>query len=585
MSVLFDYLTEEQRKELSPEEFGDPELRMFPILTQDDVDKAPLRVTSLDNATTITDRIKGIALRKGFKLPESWGESKTEEVGHSEFSANTDDKAGVGVAEFELDPTTAKDTEDGKYVYRTGKIFEAGQYPDKEFELSPEELCEAIAEFNPVDIDIEHMPSIMDGKIGKLEAVALASDGRSLIGTVKVPKWLDDNVLKDVQRKVSATWDRVTKRLTRLAFVRNPRVKDAVLLSENAGLFAAFMMNEYPENLEGVSQEQLAETVKRLLEENPEFASSPTWDGKYLMQGIHDTAARAGAVCVEDQKKFNELKEAGFVSAAEAKNIQQIHDTALRGGAVCKFVTTGSNGETSYYKDEEETIMGFKEIKTFLLGLPDDMSLDEVKEKANEKAELSADEKKASELAQREAALADAEKAFAEKEAALIAQAEETKTEEETVVEDTTDVVENSEPTEREKELEAELDELRMKDIVREAEKFADEEIRTERAFPAERPMMIAAFTKALKADAAGDDKVKFNNGKEEVEATNVELLKSLYAVRKPHNYTFEEVSEFGLNIAETEFTSDGVDSLLGDPAAQAKEYAAKKNKKAALGQ
>lgn len=577
MSVLFQYLTEKQRKELSPEEFGDPELRMFPILTQEDVDKAPLRVKALSNADIIAERIKAIATRKGFVVPEAWG---TSEVENSEFS-NDEEPRYDNVAEFELDASTAQDTEDGKYVYRTGKIFEAGQYPDKKFELSPEEMCEAIADFKPVDIDMEHMPTIMDGKIGKLEAVALASDGRSLIGTVKVPKWLDDNVLKDVQRKVSATWDRVTKRLTKLAFVRNPRVKDAVLLSENAGLFAAFMLNEYPENLEGVSQDQLKETVKQLLEENPEFASARTWDGKYLIQGIHDTAARAGAVCVENEKKFNELKEAGFVSAAEAKNIQQIHDTALRGGAVCNFMKS-DKGESSYYSDEKENIMSLKDIKNFLLNLPDDMSLEEVKEKA----ELSVEEQKAAALEKKEAELAEAEKALAEKEAALAAKEEELKATPAAEEEETTPEVENSdEPSEREKQLEAELAELRMKDIVREAESFADAEIRAERAFPAERPMMIAAFTKALQADKAGDEKVKFNNGKEDVEASNVELLKSLYAVRKPHNYTFEEVSEFGLNIAETDFANDGVDSVLGDAVQQAKEYAARKNRKLAASQ
>lgn len=41
-------------------------------------------------------------------------------------------------------------TPDGEFITRTGKIFEAGEYPDKKFSLTEEELDAAVASFTPV---------------------------------------------------------------------------------------------------------------------------------------------------------------------------------------------------------------------------------------------------------------------------------------------------------------------------------------------------------------------------------------------------------------------------------------------------
>lgn len=114
-------------------------------------------------------------------------------------------------------------------VLRGGKLFEAGDYADKQYSMTPEELAAAVANFRPVPLDLEHTPTVLDGKLGELRAVALGEDGRSLVGTVALPRWLDD-VLGGVT-KVSCTWDRATKQLAKLALVRNPRVADAAIMA------------------------------------------------------------------------------------------------------------------------------------------------------------------------------------------------------------------------------------------------------------------------------------------------------------------------------------------------------------------
>lgn len=129
-------------------------------------------------------------------------------------------------------------SEGGEVVLRKGKLFEAGEYPDKSFSLSEAELADAVANFTPVNVDLDHFPhmgiqTVLDNKLGQLQAVEVGADGKTLFGTVALPKWLD-NVLTDAERKVSCTWDRATKRLAGLALTLTPRVTDAALMSAYA---------------------------------------------------------------------------------------------------------------------------------------------------------------------------------------------------------------------------------------------------------------------------------------------------------------------------------------------------------------
>ncbi len=183
---------------------------------------------------------------------------------------------------------------DDEYVLRSGLLFRAGRYEDKDFEMTADELTAAVEKFdNPVPIDLEHMPTILDGKLG--EVLSISAFGDELHGVVKLPKWLDD-AIGSVPRKVSATWTRIEKELVGLALCLDPRVEDAALMSAYAG-FAA----------------------KR----------HDTPHGRMAMQEIHDSAARAGAVCKQPGDK------AKHASRHESQAIQQVHDLTATHGAKC----------------------------------------------------------------------------------------------------------------------------------------------------------------------------------------------------------------------------------------------------------
>jgi len=171
-----------------------------------------------------------------------------------------------------------------EHVRRTGTIFRCGDYADKGFALTPDEAKAAIAAFTPVPVDLEHTSTVLDNRLGTLESVAMHSDGTSLVGTVALPKWLDD-LLDDGTRKVSATWDKATKQLRGLAIVNTPRVADAAL-------FAAFSATD-----EG----------KRLVAIESEFVGKRnSASDQQVVQTMHDHAVTLGAECPTQVKMSKE---------------------------------------------------------------------------------------------------------------------------------------------------------------------------------------------------------------------------------------------------------------------------------------
>lgn len=212
-------------------------------------------------------------------------------------------KFGVKLASFADDPVTTTAefgetaTSDSGYVLRTGKLFACGEYPDKDFSFDADDLTHAVESFAPVAVDLEHVDTVLQGKLGTVRRVW--ADGEALMGEVALPAWLDA-VLDEGSRKVSATWDRATKTLQGLALVRTPRVSDAALM-------AAFSA-AHPD-------------------EAATFAPprKNTKSGQAALQRMHDLAVSNGARC----------KTVPMASYHESQAMQRIHDEAVSHGATC----------------------------------------------------------------------------------------------------------------------------------------------------------------------------------------------------------------------------------------------------------
>jgi len=112
-------------------------------------------------------------------------------------------------------------------VIRRGKVFESGDFPDKDVSFDEADLDRAVSTFAPVDNDLEHASTILDGHLGRLEKVW--RKGAELFGEVHLPAWLDE-AIGDEKIKVSLAFDRA-KNIVGNGLVLRPRIADAAIMS------------------------------------------------------------------------------------------------------------------------------------------------------------------------------------------------------------------------------------------------------------------------------------------------------------------------------------------------------------------
>jgi hypothetical protein len=167
--------------------------------------------------------------------------------------------------------------EAGSVVTWSGPIFRAGDYPDKGFAASADDLAAAADAFEPVDLNVEHKDSIFSGAFGELRRIW--AEGEELHGEIVTPSWFRDDVVKGSKLSVSTEWDMEAKRLVGLATALSPRVTGAELV-------AAFSKGE-------------AHFVGR--------RNSKTDAGR--IQAIHDHTAELGAACGATPKEKKTMSE------------------------------------------------------------------------------------------------------------------------------------------------------------------------------------------------------------------------------------------------------------------------------------
>ncbi|MGN6810144.1 MAG: hypothetical protein ACTHMP_04660, partial [Thermomicrobiales bacterium] len=450
--------------------FGDPDNRLFPIVDQDDVDSAAHLIGKAKNPAAVKRRIVAIAKRKGLKIPDAW-------AGDAKHSAFTADLSHFG--------------ETCGMVLRRGKHFEAGEYADKAYSMTPEELLAAVADFQPVPLDLEHTPTVLDGKLGELRAVELGADGWSLYGTVALPQWLDEQLGGEC--KVSCTWDRNTKTLTKLALVNNPRVPDAAIMAA----FAASQRHD-------------------------------TADGQFTLQMIHDLAARAGAICDVGNARTSpgDVPPIPFNSKHEAAAMQAIHDHAAQHGAVCSALDADAARmalTTAAFVAKRHSAADAKDIQQM-----HDLTVKQGAQCADD-SEPDADDapKKGASMSDQKPSRMDRFMKWLNGDADSIEFAEPKETPKAT------------QPDPEQVRLKAEIAELKAERTREKAVAFAEGEIRAGRAYPAERAAIIAQYVQAATDDAAQGDTVTFADGQT---GTRVEALAALFAARTPHGLTSEQV-------------------------------------------
>lgn len=152
----------------------------------------------------------------------------------------------------------------GDRVYKRGKIFQAGEYPDKGVTVTVEQLREGAAKFSPCPINIEHWHSVLDGKLGELVSIEVMDDG-SVYGTTSIPKALAD-LFGNEAVPVSIELRHNDWVIAGLAFAKHPRVSDAAV-------FAAFGIQQPPVKRKGNTmniKELLKSAFSKAVDELPD---------------------------------------------------------------------------------------------------------------------------------------------------------------------------------------------------------------------------------------------------------------------------------------------------------------------------
>ena len=411
-------------------------------------------------------------------------------------------------------------SEDQKYVWRTGLIFESGNYPDKKFKMTPAELKKAASEFKPAELDVEHLrQSPLDGRIGRLEYVQASEDGTKLYGSVRMPAWFHDNVYKDQPLKVSCTWSRDKKELKKLALTLTPRVSDAVLM-------AAF------------SQERLERNEDEKLVVRDFFAwfAADKYEAKYdykktnkgqgHMQQLHDIACGFGAVC--DKSNKNEKSYSYFASEEENSTIQKVHDMAVKSGAGCDFKRDWS----AMYSDTEVKNMSLRSKLAELL-----------KEAGEEEVVTNSEAAELPEVTALKAKVASLETEVAGFKAAA-------KVEEKAVEEPAKDpkVVE----------LEAKVAELEGEKVRVQGAAFAAELVKKGIVAPASQGDIASFYGQLVSDDAGVKVEVGFSKDGKEVKGSRVEAFTALFAGLKPSELTEEAFSGVGV-LGDSDFSEEDV--------------------------
>ena len=173
-------------------------------------------------------------------------------------------------ADFSCDVAPESVTETVLY---SGKVFQTGEYPDKDFALSDDEAMQAVAAFTPVSNDYEHHDGFLDGKLGTLKRVW--KQGADLYAEMEIPKAIRD--LAGTTLQASLTWARDTKKILGCALTSTPRITDATL---TAAFTAHSPQKEFPMSLYDkiktlfTGKEPTEAEITAVLKADPELAAS-----------------------------------------------------------------------------------------------------------------------------------------------------------------------------------------------------------------------------------------------------------------------------------------------------------------------
>ena len=114
-------------------------------------------------------------------------------------------------------------------IEREAKLFEAGSYPDKEIEISEEDLDKLAASTVDVPVKLEHTDTVFDGAIGMVKSAY--RKGKELFGKIHLTPAAWELIKSAGAKKLSVGIKKDKSAISEVSLVRCPRVAGAMIFS------------------------------------------------------------------------------------------------------------------------------------------------------------------------------------------------------------------------------------------------------------------------------------------------------------------------------------------------------------------
>ena len=117
-------------------------------------------------------------------------------------------------------------------IERTAKLFEAGDYPDKNISVTEADLDGLASSFVQAPVKVEHIDTPFDGALGILRRVW--REGRDLMGVIGFARESWALIDRAGARKLSIAIAKDLSRIIEVSLVKNPRISGAQVFQDRA---------------------------------------------------------------------------------------------------------------------------------------------------------------------------------------------------------------------------------------------------------------------------------------------------------------------------------------------------------------
>ncbi len=115
-------------------------------------------------------------------------------------------------------------------IERDARLFESGAYPDKDIEVTDDDLDGLVSNFKPAPVKVEHGDTPFDGALGTLKSIY--RKGKELWGKIGFtpPAWALIDAANARKLSVSLTRDKTS--IPEVSLVKNPRIAGAQVFDD-----------------------------------------------------------------------------------------------------------------------------------------------------------------------------------------------------------------------------------------------------------------------------------------------------------------------------------------------------------------